>query len=307
MHEILNLSICAGFDRQFDGQHVGLGAAAPAADPEEDEDDPPAAESGTARMVRQLADEKRNKAAKEREGTLQRKKVLKADPELAKFENHSKGIGSKLLKIMGWKPGEGLGRGKEGIAKPLEASMRPKGAGLGAAGMEPSLAPKVSPEEDAKKKKAAQPQSVFKLAWKARNRNKVATANVVKSADELVAEQEVAGGVLGAGAAPAITILDFTGPQTRVVSNMEDLKGGKKEQDESEVPFPELQHNLKLLVDIAEGDIRRLDGRVRLEHEKADMLQQQAQELESEADRLDKELDRATNVCSNLVVSLPEL
>lgn len=258
-------------------------------------------------MLEQAAQEKRNKAAKEREGTMQRKKVLKADPELAKFENHSKGIGSKLLKLMGWKPGEGLGRGKEGIAKPLQASMRPKGAGLGAAGEEPSLAPKATPEEDAKKKKAAQPQSELKLAWKARNRNKVASANVVKSADELVAEHEVAGGVLGAGAAPAMTILDFTGPQTRVVSNMDDLKGGKKDKDDSEVPFPELQHNLKLLVDIAEGDIRRLDGRVRLEHEKAEMLQQQAQELESEADRLDRELERATNVHSAWFLSHPEL
>ena len=272
---------------------MGLGATVQTEEP--DEEDKPVADTGTARMVHQSAQEKRSKAAKEKEGTRQRQKVLKADPELAKFENHSKGIGSKLLKLMGWKPGEGLGRGKEGIAKPLEASMRPKGAGLGAAGEEPSLAPKAAPEASIKKKEAAQPQSALKLAWKARNRNKVASANIVKSADELVAEQEVAGGVLGAGAAPAMTILDFTGPQTRVVSNMEDLKG-KQDKDDGELPFPELQHNLKLLVDIAEGDIRRLDGRVRLEHEKAEMLQQQAHELDSEADRLDKELDRATNV-----------
>lgn len=262
---IPNLVVSAG-PGQLDGQHLGLGATGPPAEPEEE--DAPVAATGTARMLHQAAQEKRNKAAKEREGTMQRRKVLKADPELAKFENHSKGIGSKLLKLMGWKPGEGLGRAKEGISKPLEASMRPKGAGLGAAGVEPSLAPKVAPELDAKKKEAAQPQSAFKLAWKARNRNKVASADVVKSADELVAEQEVAGGVLGGAAAPVMTILDFTGPQTRVVSNMEDLKGGKKDQEDSDVPFPELQHNLKLLVDMAEGDIRLLDGRVRLEHEK---------------------------------------
>lgn len=278
---------------QVDG-HAGLGSRAEVQEPEQ-EDDVPVVATGTGQMLHKAAQEKRNKAAKEREGTMQRKKVLKADPELAKFENHSKGIGSKLLKLMGWKPGEGLGKGKEGIAKPLEASMRPKGAGLGAAGVEPSLAPKAA--ADAKKKEAKQPQSALKLAWKARNRSKVASTNVVKSADELLAEQEVAGGVLGAGA-PAMTILDFTGPQTRVVSNMEDLKGGQKEQDDAEVPFPELQHNLKLLVDIAEGDIRRLDGQVRLQHEKAEMLQQQAQELQTEADRLDTELERATNVCS---------
>jgi tuftelin-interacting protein 11 len=278
---------------------VGLGALQGPKEEEEEAEDQPVIGTGTARMLHQAAEEKRNKAAREREGSMQRKKVLRADPELAKFENHGKGIGSKLLKLMGWKPGEGLGKAREGIAKPLEAAMRPKGAGLGAVGAEPSLAPKAAAEAD-KKKDVAQPQSALKQAWKARNRSKFASANVVKSADELVAEQEVAGGVLGTGAAPAMTILDFTGPQTRVVTNMEDLKGGKNDQEDAEVPFPELQHNLKLLVDIAEGDIRRLDAKARLAHETTDMLQQQAKELENEADRLDTELERATNVRSSL-------
>lgn len=257
--------------------------------------------SGTARMIRQAAEERRAHAAREHEQAQHRTKVLKADPELAKFENHSKGIGSKLLKLMGWKPGEGLGRKKDGIAKPLEAVQRPKLAGLGAAGQEASLAPKAEakPEAEAAAKAKKVPESAFKTAWKARNRSKVAAVDSVKTADDLLAEQEAAGGVLGkpsSSATPSMTILDFTGPQTRVISNMGDLGASDKAAGPAGVPFPELQHNLKLLVEITEGDIQRLDGKVRLEQEKAEMLQQQEQQLTAEADKLEAELQQATQV-----------
>ncbi|EPB73992.1 g-patch domain protein [Ancylostoma ceylanicum] len=43
-------------------------------------------------------------------------------------------IGSRLLKGMGWREGQGVGRNSQGIVNPIEATRRVEGAGLGAAG-----------------------------------------------------------------------------------------------------------------------------------------------------------------------------
>eukprot|EP00198_Chlamydomonas_reinhardtii_P005592 XP_001694928.1 predicted protein [Chlamydomonas reinhardtii] len=42
------------------------------------------------------------------------------------------GIGSRLMERMGWAPGDGLGRARQGQAEPLRAFIRPKKLGLGA-------------------------------------------------------------------------------------------------------------------------------------------------------------------------------
>ena len=52
--------------------------------------------------------------------------------DFADFEQHTKGIGGKLLAKMGWTEGQGLGRARDGIAEPLQVKVRAKKLGLGA-------------------------------------------------------------------------------------------------------------------------------------------------------------------------------
>ena len=50
----------------------------------------------------------------------------------AKFEQHTRGVGSRLMARMGWMEGMGLGAQKHGRAEPVQALRRPKNVGLGA-------------------------------------------------------------------------------------------------------------------------------------------------------------------------------
>ncbi|KFM23484.1 Tuftelin-interacting protein 11 [Auxenochlorella protothecoides] len=210
------------------------------------------------------------------------------------FESHTRGIGAKLLSKMGWQAGKGLGRdGKgRGIAKPLEAQMRPKGMGMGFGSRpEPKL---VQPEPNAQAHSAgpsaataspppgAATPSAEARAWKRRDAA-ARERRAFRTAQE----------VLDAGGAPPATLLsqpviDMRGRGgARVLRDLaglevvEDRDGGGESATLG--PMPELAHNLRLLVELAESGIQRLDARLRGEQDSALLLGREAARLEEEA------------------------
>jgi tuftelin-interacting protein 11 len=244
--------------------------------------------------------------------------------DIGSFEVHTKGIGSKLLSQMGWKEGHGLGRDGKGIAKPLEAKLRPKGMGMG---FGDRREPKLAPEEPKLEKKEAEELKKNRQGGGGggggSNRNnkkanlrvegglwrkKVAEGRVkrtFRTADEVLLDDDEEELEDAAAITTAITevkkpttvIVDMRGPQTRVLTNLQNLNVSDigDEDDDFDVdttsgggsggviPMPELRHNLKLLVQLAESDIQLVDGRLRQGKETNLILEREKNRLEIEA------------------------
>jgi tuftelin-interacting protein 11 len=78
-----------------------------------------------------------------------------------------------------------------------------------------------------------------------------------RTADEILSDQS------GKPASIGQPILDMRGPQAKLITDMEALNTVTEEADGQNIPMPELQHNLRLLVDLAAADIQRIDGKLR--------------------------------------------
>ncbi|KAL2897799.1 Septin and tuftelin-interacting protein 1-like protein 1 [Bienertia sinuspersici] len=208
------------------------------------------------------------------------------------FEKHTKGIGMKLLEKMGYKGG-GLGKNEQGIVAPIEAKLRPKNMGMGFNDYQESKnlpsAVDVPPPPELEEKQVSLKKE-DKL-WKKQAKSHVKKKENVITADELLAMKAEAQG-------PELLlqkVVDMRGPQVRVLTNLENLNAEEKAR-ENDIPMPELQHNIRLIVDLAELQIQKTDKDLRNERETVVALQKEKEGLQEEAVRQKKQIDSMEDV-----------
>ena len=243
--------------------------------------------------------------------------------DIGSFEKHTKGIGLKLLEKMGYKKGEGLGKGASGISRALETQLRPKNMGMGFNNFkenvnDPTRASKRDEEEDesdddmtvdeATRVRDQAKRAQEKTMWKKRNELR-RQKREYKTAEELLAEEDEKAREAGGsaqGSRKKLSIIDMRGAHAQVVDANQLHKSRVVSTDEDGTLLPELQHNLKLVVDLAESDITKLDGKIRSEKDTLEILRREKVRLNKQAD-LHDELAERTQSALKLVEEVDAL
>jgi tuftelin-interacting protein 11 len=233
--------------------------------------------------------------------------VTAAKSNVGKFEMHTKGIGAKLLAKMGWKEGQGLGKDGKGLSEPLEAKLRPKGRGMGFGNQrEPSLVP-VEETEKTVKGRSEGKEGIVDVneearAWRKRRADGKLKEKreIFKTVDDILLDTDTV-------KSSVQSIIDMRGPQTRVIHNVGTVGSLENESALDEGPMPELQHNMRLLVDMTEAEIKKVDARIRHAIDTKRILEKENMRLEldqQQADDKKQTLSRALLIAEKVIEEL---
>jgi len=231
------------------------------------------------------------------------KPKLKVDKNFGKFEEHTKGIGLKLLMKQGYVPGEGLGVNKDGITAPIDVKLRPKGQGLSFNNFDEMTENDKIQQKEYKKKYAAElkakgikmdigldeiDENVMEEdenelearpkteAWKKGKKNKK-KITLYKTVDEII-QEESAIVDKDLNVPQPLKIIDMTKKEVRILSDSSQLSSDNKismdKYFEINEHLPELRHNIKLITDLTQNDLMYILKQLKVEDTKRKGLEQ---------------------------------
>ncbi|XP_065075830.1 septin-interacting protein 1 [Ochlerotatus camptorhynchus] len=183
------------------------------------------------------------------------------------WEQHTKGIGAKLLLQMGYQPGKGLGKDLQGIAAPIQAHLRKGRGAIGAYGPEKKT---VVMDQKLKKEKEETKEIKEKDPGQQWRKDKHKGRYFYKSVEDVIEKGKRTYTLFEKNSKLSnVKVIDMTGPESRVLSGYhalsqakvadEDLYDSKATKETTNFALPELMHNLNLIVEYCEQDIIAID------------------------------------------------
>ncbi|KAH8255783.1 hypothetical protein KR038_010423 [Drosophila bunnanda] len=273
--------------------------------------------------------------------TFQHRSHIASERNVGAWEQHTRGIGAKLLLQMGYEPGKGLGKDLQGISQPVQAHVRKGRGAIGAYGPETAAsiggqaAKAIKVDEDVREAKEFKEQL---NKWRkggatgADTQERQGKRYYYKSVEEVIAKGNKSSHLLSEKLSQKlgnVPVIDMTGPEKRVLSGYHALGQAKITPEEtlydaepsekgaatavSVFAMPELTHNLQLLVSQAEQQIIAIDKQERecssqqaaleTEHRKLEEIVQ----LERNHIRtLEEALERVERLSENPDLELPQ-
>ncbi|KAJ6647494.1 Septin-interacting protein 1 [Pseudolycoriella hygida] len=238
----------------------------------------------------------------------------------AEWEQHTKGIGAKLLLQMGYQPGKGLGKDLQGIPQPVQAHMRSGRGAIGAYGPEKRQTigdgKGSKPKVDDDVKETIEFQEKMNHWRKDLPKSGKKSRYCYKSVQDVIDKGKSKNYLLSdrlSNQMSNVTVIDMTGPEKRVLSGYHALGQTKAAEENlyehrqskkcTNFSLPELMHNLDLIVERCEQEIIEVDKKKRSLNDREAELGQDKENLikivDLEENHL-KTLEKALELVSNL-------
>ena len=277
-------------DEEEAGEKSGLGSAKKQYSSESDEEVRPSFKPQHTAGMRQAKGHLNNKG-KNCVKSLNVMNSINNFVGLGNWEQHTRGIGAKLLLQMGYQPGKGLGKTLQGISAPVEAHVRKGRGAIGAYG--PEKKTKVAELQPTGKKQLEDKKDAEvgegKKQWSKRGHKK---RYFYKSVEDVIEKGKKPDYMLydSRNKLSKVTVIDMTGPEKRVLSGYHALSQAKVTDDNvyetrqasdlKHFQLPELMHNLNLIVNLCEQDIISNDKRQRIAEDRQKSLENEKDQLE---------------------------